>query len=382
MNEIVARARALEPDIIAARPEMDRLRRLPDSLAALFRDAQFYRLCMPRIHGGLEAEPRVVVETIEALAEADASAAWCVTVSATTGAFGAYLDPDIATAIFPDPALIFAGVYAPMGKATLEGDSYRVTGQWKWNSGGQNATWLCGGCVIYANGVPLMLTDKIPDHRMMLFPASDVTFIDTWHTGGLRGTGSGDMAVRDLIVPRSHSISLITDKPRVKAPLYAFPIFGLLAIGIAATASGNAAAAIREFAALASAKRTPTGRTLSERGTVQSAYAEASARLKAARAFLFAEIDAAWAQAQTGAAISLEQRATLRLAATHMTRTAAEVVRTVQDLAGGASVFLADPLNRRLADAQAMTAHIMTAPATYELTGRALLGVPVSSAEL
>ncbi len=382
MNEIVARARALEPDIIAARPEMDRLRRLPDSLAALFRDAQFYRLCMPRIHGGLEAEPRVVVETIEALAEADASAAWCVTVSATTGAFGAYLDPDIATAIFPDPALIFAGVYAPMGKATLEGDSYRVTGQWKWNSGGQNATWLCGGCVIYANGVPLMLTDKIPDHRMMLFPASDVTFIDTWHTGGLRGTGSGDMAVRDLIVPRSHSISLITDKPRVKAPLYAFPIFGLLAIGIAATASGNAAAAMREFAALASAKRTPTGRTLSERGTVQSAYAEASARLKAARAFLFAEIDAAWAQAQTSAAISLEQRATLRLAATHMTRTAAEVVRTVQDLAGGASVFLADPLNRRLADAQAMTAHIMTAPATYELTGRALLGVPVSSAEL
>ena len=269
-----------------------------------------------------------------------------------------------------------------MGKATLEGDSYRVTGQWKWNSGGQNATWLCGGCVIYANGVPLMLTDKIPDHRMMLFPASDVTFIDTWHTGGLRGTGSGDMAVRDLIVPRSHSISLITDKPRVKAPLYAFPIFGLLAIGIAATASGNAAAAMREFAALASAKRTPTGRTLSERGTVQSAYAEGCARLKAARAFLFAEIDAAWAQAQTSAAISLEQRATLRLAATHMTRTAAEVVRTVQDLAGGASVFLADPLNRRLADAQAMTAHIMTAPATYELTGRALLGVPVSSAEL
>jgi alkylation response protein AidB-like acyl-CoA dehydrogenase len=65
-----------------------------------------------------------------------------------------------------------------------------------------------------------------------------------------------------------------------------------------------------------------------------------------------------------------------------MTRTAAEVVRTIQDLAGGASVFTADPLNRRVADAQTMTAHIMTAPATYELTGRALLGVPVSSAEL
>ena len=92
MSDFVSRARALEADIIAARPEMDRLRRLPDDLAAKFREAQFYRLCMPKAHGGLEAEPRVVVETIEALAEADASAGWCVTVSATTGAFGAYLD--------------------------------------------------------------------------------------------------------------------------------------------------------------------------------------------------------------------------------------------------------------------------------------------------
>jgi alkylation response protein AidB-like acyl-CoA dehydrogenase len=382
MNALVATARALTPDIMAARPEMDRLRRLPDSLAAQFRDARLYRLCIPRAHDGLEAAPSVTVETLEALAEADASAAWCVMISATTGAFGAYLDPETAAEIFLDPSLVFAGVYAPLGKATVEGDAYRVTGQWKWNSGGQNATWLCGGCVIHENGAPRMLTEKIPDHRMMLFPASEVTFIDTWHTSGLRGTGSGDMAVRDLLVPKSRSVSLITDKPRIPSPLYAFPIFGLLAIGIAAVASGNARAALKEFAAHASARRTPTGRALTDRGTIQAAYAESSARLSAARAFLFAEIDGAWRQAQTNPAISLEQRATLRLAATHMTRTAAEVVRTIQDLAGGASVFTADPLNRRVADAQTMTAHIMTAPATYELTGRALLGVPVSSAEL
>ena len=68
MNDLVARARTLENEIVAARPEMDRLRRLPDSLAVLFRDAEFYRLCMPRAYGGLEAHPRIVVETIEALA--------------------------------------------------------------------------------------------------------------------------------------------------------------------------------------------------------------------------------------------------------------------------------------------------------------------------
>lgn len=382
MNAIVDRARALAPDIVAAAPEMDALRRLPDHLAVRFRDASLYRLCIPRTHDGLEAAPRVIVETLEALAEADASAGWCVMISATTGALGAYLNDDLGRSIFADPALVFAGVYAPMGKAVVEGDGYRVTGRWKWNSGGQNATWLCGGCVIYENGAPRMLTEKIPDHRMMLFPASDVQFVDTWHTNGLRGSGSGDMTVDNLLVPAARSVSLITDKPRVATPLYAFPVFGLLALGIAAVASGNASAALREFAAEASSKRLPGGRLLADRGTVQATFAEASARLRAARASLLAEVDAAWTQAQSAPAISLAQRAHLRLAATHMVRTAAEVARTVQDLAGGSGVFLANSLHRRLADAQTMTAHIMVAPATYELTGRALLGAPVSTAEL
>ena len=382
MSAVLERARALAPDIAAARGAMDEHRRLPDHLAVMFREAGFYRLCIPRAYGGLEAPPRLVVETLEALAEADASAAWCAMISATTGSLGAYLDADVAGGIFGDPDFVVAGVYAPMGKAEIEGDFYRVSGRWKWNSGGQNATWLCGGAMIFENGAPRMLNENMPEHRMMLFPASEAQFIDTWHTGGLRGSGSGDMAVTDLLVPRNRTVSLITDEPRVAAPLYAFPVFGLLAIGIAAVASGNARAAVREFGAEASGKKMPGGRTLAERGAIQVEFARAMARLEAARAFLLAEIDAAWSEAQTAPAIGLEQRARLRLAATYMTRTAAEVVRTVQDLAGGGAVFLSSVLQRRLADAQTTTAHIMIAPSTYELTGRALLGVPVSAAEL
>jgi alkylation response protein AidB-like acyl-CoA dehydrogenase len=382
MSSALDRARALAPDIIAARGEMDAARRLPDHVAQKFREAGLYRLCIPEAYGGLEATPRTTVETLEALAEADASASWCAMISATTGSFGAYLADDVARGIFSSPELVFSGVYAPMGKAEVEGDSYRVSGRWKWNSGGQNATWLCGGAMIFENGAPRMLTEKLPEHRMMLFPASAVEFVDTWHTSGLRGSGSGDMVVKDLLVPRNRTVSLITDKPRIATPLYKFPAFGLLAIGIAAVASGNARATLREFAAEAAGKKLPGGRTLAERATVQATFAQATASLGAARAFLLAEIDAAWGEAQTAPAISLDQRARVRLAATHMTRTAAEVVRTVQDLAGGGAVFLASTLQRRLADAQTMTAHIMIAPATYELTGRALLGVPVSAAEL
>ena len=69
MSELPERARALGPQIVAARAEMDAIRRLPDGLAAAFRDAELYRLCIPRVHGGLEGDPRTLVETIEALGE-------------------------------------------------------------------------------------------------------------------------------------------------------------------------------------------------------------------------------------------------------------------------------------------------------------------------
>jgi alkylation response protein AidB-like acyl-CoA dehydrogenase len=381
MNAWAERARALRGDIEDARAEMEALRRLPDALADKFAAAELYRLCVPKAYGGLETTPREMVETLEALAETDASAAWCVMIGATTGALAAYVDIDVAHDVFAPAAHIVTGVYAPMGRATLEGDHYRASGQWKWNSGGQNSHWLSGGCLILENGKPKMAGDT-PEMRMLLFPRADVTFIDTWHTGGLRGTGSGDMAVKDLLVSRARSVSFGGDAPRIAAPLYRFPVFGLLAIGIAGVMSGNAKAALSEFAAAASGKKMPTGRLLSERSTIQAAFAQAEAEYGGARALLMGEIDAAWDEAQGGAEISVPQRARVRLAATHMVRTSAEVVRRVQDLAGGASVFTSDPLQRRLRDAQTATAHVMTGPATYEMTGRVLLGGTASTGEL
>ncbi len=382
MSEFVTRARALRDDIIGARAEMDDARRLPDAVAAKLAGAGFFRLCVPKVYGGAEASVLDTIAALETLAEADASAAWVAMIGATTGAMAAYLDADTAREIYGGAGAIVTGVYAPMGKASLDGDAYRVSGQWKWNSGGQNSHWLGGGCLVMEGGKPRMIAEGVPDARMVLFPARDARFIDTWHTSGLRGTGSGDMGVSDLRVPAARSVSLTADKPKIDAPLYKFPVFGLLAVGIAAVASGNATAALAEFKAVAAGKKMPNGRLLSERSATQALYASACADLGAARAYLHSEVGAAWREAEMGAEISLETRARVRLAATHLTRMAAEIVRRVQDFAGGSAVFSADPLQRRLRDAQTMTAHIMIAPATYELSGRALLGVPVATSEL
>ena len=60
-------------------------------------------------------------------------------------------------------------------------------------------------------------------------------------------------------VPAGRSVSLFSDRPQQSGPLYAFPLFGLLALGIAAVSLGIARGAIEDIVSLASGKRPAQG---------------------------------------------------------------------------------------------------------------------------
>jgi hypothetical protein len=83
-----------------------------------------------------------------------------------------------------------------------------------------------------------------PQSVLVFFPATDGERIDTWDTGGLRGTGSHDYAVHDLLVPTEHACAF-DGAPRVLGLLYRLPRQALLdnamaviPLGIARTAVG------------------------------------------------------------------------------------------------------------------------------------------------
>lgn len=368
---------ALLPELAARAAEMEEARRLPADLAQKLAATGVFRMVTPRRFGGLELSPREIVETTALIAAHNASAAWCAMIGATTALNAAYMETHFAEEIYADPMTVTGGVFAPMGRAVPEGDHYRVSGRWQWGSGSANCTWLCGSCTIWEAGEMKRLSSGAPDTRMMVFPAADVTFHDTWHVMGLKGTGSGDFEVKDLLVPRGRSVSLVTDKPREPGALFKFPAFGLLSLGVCAVALGNARGALDAFRDLATVKKSQgSAKTLAERQTMQADYARCEAAWRAARAYLFAEIDRVWQVAQEAGDIPMELRADLRLACTHMTRTGADICRTLYDLGGGAALFESSDLQRRFRDAHAITQHIVTAPSTFELTGRILFGLP------
>ena len=368
--------RALAPDIRALADRIERERRLPLELVHTLARAGVFRLCVPRALGGEEAAPETVFAVLEELGRADGSTGWCAMIGATSGLVSGYLPDAEARAIYgASPEVVTGGVFAPTGRAIREDGHYRVTGRWRFASGCQHCDWLMGGCLVQDDGPPRT--------RMVLFPAADAEIIDTWTVSGLRGTGSHDVAVRELRVPVTRSVSITHEPPVAPGALYVFPLFGLLGLGIAAVALGIARRALDETVELAGGK-TPTGgrRTLAERSTVQAQLAEAEATLGGGRALLRETIDDAWAAACSRGAIAVALRARLRLAATHATVAAARVVDVAYTLGGGTAVYADSPLQRAFRDVHVVTQHMMVAPATWELCGRVLLGLDTDTTML
>jgi indole-3-acetate monooxygenase len=379
----LAAAREIAPRAAELAAETERARRLSREMSGELARAGLYRLCVPASLGGGEAPPEDLIGAVEALAVGDAAPAWCVAVCATAGMLAAYLPDQAAREVFSDADGVVGGVFAPMGRAAAGEGGFAATGRWRFASNIENCDWLMGGCVVLDGDEPRTLPSGRPDIRLLLFPARDAEVIDTWHVSGLRGTGSHDMAVDALEVPASRSASLITDDPIAEGPLYRFPPFGLLAVAIAAVALGTARGALADLTELAGAK-TPTmsARKLAERPGTQSRAARAEAGLRAARALLFAAVGSAREAAESGGEIPLALRAELRLAATHAVEASAAAVDEAYHLAGGSAVYETSALQRRFRDVHAATQHMLVGPATWELTGRSLLGLEIDDAQL
>jgi indole-3-acetate monooxygenase len=382
-SQPVASARTIAGLARERAPEGERERKLSGDLVEAMIDAGFFRLCVPSSVGGGEADPATLVAVCEELARGDAAAGWCIAVMATAGMPAAYIPEEVAREVYGDSRSVVGGVFAPRGRAVADGERYRVNGRWPFSSGVDHCTWVMGGCVVEEDGAPRMLEGGRPDVELTLFPREDVQVIDTWNVSGLRATGSHDIAVEDLSVPRDRATSVITRKPLADGPLYAFPPFGLLALTIAGTALGIARAAIEDLVELAGGK-VPTGsaRSLAERPVTQTRIAQAEATLLSARAFLYEAIASAWDAAESRGTVSIEQRAALRLAATHATAASASAVDTAYDLGGGTAIYESSPLQKRFRDVHAATQHMLIGPSTWELTGRLMLGLPTDIAQL
>lgn len=371
--EAIARAHCDE--IRARADEIEAARRLPADLSQRLAASGLYRLWVPKRYGGFEAPLVPVLRALEILAGADASVAWCGFIATTSSTALGSLPEATAREVFAAPQTLICGVFAPHGRAEAEPGGFRVQGQWAWGSGTLNADWILAGCQLFRDGEPLRDDAGAPRQHMVIVPAREVEFLDTWYVSGLCGTGSTDYRLNGVFVPEERVVAWQVRRP-LDLPLFAFPNFTLLAMGIGAVALGAARAAIDELVALAGSKKpTHSSKTLAERPDVQAAVARAEADLRAARAFYYEAAAAGWEAALASGRVALPLRRDIRLATTHATHGAVRIAQAMYECGGGTALYRRSPLQRRLRDVHAMTQHVMVGPATWETAGRAFLGI-------
>jgi len=227
------------------------------------------------------------------------------------------------------------------------------------------------------DGAPVIGANGMPEMHQIVMPAGDVTILDTWHVTGLRGTGSHDFMVENLLVGEGMVQPFHLGAPLEPGPLYAFGLIPSFAVVKTAIALGIARHAIEALKDLALAK-TPAGQTslLRERPAVQADLARAEACVRSARAYLHETVGDIWESAAAGNPPSIEQRAWLRLAAVDGVQRAIAAVDLMYDAAAGSAIFESSPLERCFRDVHVIPAHIVVQPNVYEVAGRVFLDLP------
>ena len=377
--DYVTRAKALGPAIAAAADEVEKGRELPPALVSALTGAGLFRLLQPRALGGAELTPMEFAEIMGEIASHDASTAWCVGQGNGCGMAAAFLEPAVAREIFgPDNGILAWGPPSNSAEVRKVPGGYRITGSWSFASGSHNATWLGAHIVEQgAGGKPLRRADGGTILRSLLFPKSAAKMTDIWRVLGLKGTGSDMYSVTDLFVPDDHTVlhdpACHAHHPR---HLYRFSFSSLYASGFAGLALGVARAFYDSFVALA-ADKTPRGAkgTLRHDQVVQSQVAQASARLRSARAFLLTSLQEIWDSVGESGEVSLDRTATIRLASTWAIKQAREVVNELYHAAGATAIFDEQPFERRFRDINTIAQQMQGAQRHFETVGGILLGL-------
>jgi alkylation response protein AidB-like acyl-CoA dehydrogenase len=375
---VIARAEMVRPAVEAASNQIEETRRLPPALLDRLHEAGLFRLLLPRSSNGTETDPLTFFHVIETIARADGSTAWCLSQAGGCAMAAAYLDLPVAHAIFGnDPRAALAWGPGPKVRAVECEGGYRVTGVWSFASGGRHATWLGAHCPItQADGSPRLEANGIQRERTMLVRSEDVEWTDIWNTVGLRGTASDQFALNDYFVRSDHSITREFEQEcRERGPLYRMGAGTCYQVGFAGVACGIARGALESFIDVARNKvaRGSKG-LLRDNAVVQSNLAQAEVNLRAARGFVLQSMADIWKDLCGGATITVEQRITVRLAATHAIHKAREAVDFTYNAAGATAIFEGHPLERRFRDIHTVTQQLQGQLRHFETVGAFMMG--------
>ena len=375
-TSLLAAAREIAPIVREHSQEAERERRLSPPVLKALRETGLVRMTTPRSLGGLETDPLTRALVGEEIGRHDSAAAWTLENPLDWAFLCCRLPDEGAEEIYSRGAdTLIAGQFGRPLEATSTSGGYRISGRAPFVSNCHDADWILSTVLVDEGSAA-----GEPEMRMVYFPRQGCEIIDTWNVMGMRGTGSHDISVTDVYVPKPRTFPMEPDfEPgsHYRGPLYRLPVVGALATGIPTPMLGAARRALDDVTELARNK-TPVASSglLRERASAQVQLGRAEAILRSGRLLLLDTLSQAWQRCIDGETHSLEQKADLLLAMTHAMSSAVQAVELACSIAGTTAFRATSPLERCFRDVQTMRHHVWASEQRYGTFGQVRLGVP------
>lgn len=381
IEALIARARAMEPMLKRNALQTENDRRVVEENIHAFEEAGFFRIMQATRFGGYQAGVETHLDVVSILAETCPSSAWVVNLIGVCTWFSSLLPMQAQQEIYGvNPKARVAGVFTPSSQTrrrAVDGGMV-VSGKWYYASGCLHADWGLIGLVEQdANG-------NVIDQYLAYVPMSDLTIEDTWHTVGMRGSGSNCIVANDVFVPdhRMYSMpkALASDyRTEVKdEPLYRCAFVPLAALILAGPQLGMGRAALKytiETANKRAIAYTVYGKQ-SDSVAFQLQIAEASQKIDIAHLLAYRAARDITRFAERGEHPDLISRARMRCDTTYAITNVVESINMLVSAHGSGAFAESSPLQRLWRDANTAAGHAVALPqVSKEIYGKALLGV-------
>ena len=317
------------------------------------------------IRGGAELDPVSSLELLENVSYGDPAVGWVLMAAALAiGTGAAFLEDSAVSELFGGTRLpVIVGQGTRPGKALPTGGGFLLSGSWSFASGIKHGTHIHTLAIIEPTGEP----------RIFVLPVEKVKLIENWDVMGLRGTGSIDYTIDNVFVPEAYTHSALTETPKRGGALYTIGIIGFAMMCHSGWACGIGRRLLDELGAIVRSKIGRAGST-GDSDAFQEGYANAEARYRAARAFIYESWQDVAEALTRGEKLSVRQHSLIRLALTNATWSMQEICAFVYKTAGTVALR-AGTLQRLFRDMNAGTQHITSAPGVIRAAGRELAGL-------
>ena len=374
LDGMMAEVRRLLPTFRARAEMSEENRTIPSESAQELLDIGLARILTPKRFGGMQLGLQAWVDVAVELGKGDAATSWCASLMMHHPHYIAQF-PEAAQADVwaGGPDVWIAGTLTPTSKIEQVKGGYRIIScSIPYVSGINHASWSMTGAMLPEPG-------GAPDWTIFLVPPGKYEIVDTWHTAGMRGTGSNTLVVENLFVPTEHTLRIADMREATTpgreindGPIYRAPWVTYIGLTFLAPMLGAALGALEDYRSWTAERMSLFGSKVADYTSIQVHLARAAANLDAAELLMRRCVELT--EMAEPASLALRARAYRDQA--RSAELIVDAIDMVMKISGAAGFASSSPIQRAWRDIHFAASHVSLNPeVSFTAWGRQQFGL-------